>query len=421
MASSKKYAILCLDGAGAPLTGLTPSWTAYWNLFDNSSDGSPPTITEVGGGIYVFDAALIADGARAGVIDCGATAAVVLVAGQSGGSARYAIWQGRYEDRNAAADVWGYATRELTGLDVGADVWGYGTRTLTALDGTPAADVWAATTRALTSSGDDAVATAVWAAVARTLTDFSDVWTAASRTLTASGVTAIWAAASRTLTAQSLSGLGAESVSVQFTDGSSGVQGALVLAINGSSELVAAQLTDGGGSVSLLLDAGAYTLLATRPGYQWAETAVTVSSPDTISTSTIAGSALTAGQFAQVGVTRSVSCSAKTRGARIENISQGDVLTLTRTVTGVPDGTTISSAVVRFGSFAEKRTDLSVAATVTDSGADGTGVITFALTAAYTRGFQPGQPTDYQLRVVLASGTEVLVEDGVIVVDPEID
>jgi len=63
-------ALLALDALGAPLAGLTPTWTVYLDAITGTPQAAP-TISEVGLGSYKFDPS----GTNpAGIIDFGGTA-----------------------------------------------------------------------------------------------------------------------------------------------------------------------------------------------------------------------------------------------------------------------------------------------------------------------------------------------------------
>jgi hypothetical protein len=72
------------DATGAPLTGATPTFAQYLSAITGVDlGGSAPAITEVGGGIYGFDAVLSGEGI-AYYIDGGASAAPQYLGGGQG-------------------------------------------------------------------------------------------------------------------------------------------------------------------------------------------------------------------------------------------------------------------------------------------------------------------------------------------------
>ena len=130
--------VLFFSDAGAPATGLSPTIITYKKVSDGADVGSPPAITEVGGGFYKFTAtpaeALVA------VIDGSATL--------TNAFERYKVMQITTNDSALDAAITSRST--LTAQQV----WEYATRTVSSF-GTLVADM----------------ATAVWGAVARSLTD----------------------------------------------------------------------------------------------------------------------------------------------------------------------------------------------------------------------------------------------------------
>jgi hypothetical protein len=64
--------VFAVDGAGAPLAGLSLSWVTYRNAATGAVLGSPPGFTDRGNGLYVFTENLSVQ--TCGIIDLGATA-----------------------------------------------------------------------------------------------------------------------------------------------------------------------------------------------------------------------------------------------------------------------------------------------------------------------------------------------------------
>jgi hypothetical protein len=174
------------------------------------------------------------------------------------------------------------------------------------------------------------------------------------------------------------------------------------------------------GTIALLLDAGSYTVRTTAPGASWAAQTITVSATDTVSPATQDGTALDGRSVARAGVTETCDVSA-VRVGEISGIQFGETTTITRTVTGL--GSTISSASLSIGRLATQFADQGRAtahtetATVVDSGGDGTGSITFALSATDAQALTPDEWLDYAIRLTLASGAVVVLERGRIRID----
>jgi hypothetical protein len=125
--------VVFFSDAGAPATGLSPGIDLYKKVSDNSDVGSPPAVSEMGGGFYKFTAtpaeALVAR------IDAGAGLAAadrykVMQITPYDGALDAAITS---RSTLTAPQVWEYASRTLSSVgSLVADIWANASRTLTA-------------------------------------------------------------------------------------------------------------------------------------------------------------------------------------------------------------------------------------------------------------------------------------------------
>lgn len=213
-------------------------------------------------------------------------------------------------------------------------------------------------------------------------------------------------------------GTGARSVTVTVQDGAgSGVPGARVSAWAGTVLVAGPLVTSGSGQVTLALDDGSYTLRATLTGWSFAPVTATVSAGSLAFS--VAGAMGDDGlAVAPVGLTRSVSCTAPSYGAEISGFVGGDgPIAFSRTITGVPAGRTIASALwtakaPSLMQAADGRAVLQVALTVTDSGAgDTVGAVAWSLSAVDTKALH-GQLWAYDVQITLDNGTKITPEVG---------
>lgn len=100
------------DANGAPLAGLTPTWVACL-VASTGATASQPSITEVGGGLYVF--ALPDD--RAGVIDLGATAFPRYVTVSNADATVFAAYDADGEPLAGLTPAWASWRVAATGAD----------------------------------------------------------------------------------------------------------------------------------------------------------------------------------------------------------------------------------------------------------------------------------------------------------------
>lgn len=113
-----------------------------------------------------------------------------------------------------------------------------------------------------------------------------------------------------------------------------------------------------------------------------------------------------------------------TLDGRIDNLVAGDDLQITRTITGVPSGATLSDAWFTVKSAdadadAEKiiqkaitPTDVPGTGEITDTGADGTGAVRFDLTDVDTALLEPGREYVYDVQVKTDGGAIYTPEKG---------
>lgn len=126
--------------------------------------------------------------------------------------------------------------------------------------------------------------------------------------------------------------------------------------------------------------------------------------------------------MAITGLTRSVSLTAPSHGQRIDGLAQGEDRTLTRTITAVTSGQTISSASLAIGRHRTHGTALlTVTGTVTDTGeSDQQGAATFALTPAQLRSLPPYERLAYEVTVTLSDAKVYAAETGWLSLLPEL-
>ena len=396
MPSSTRVVVPAFDSAGAPLTGLSPTWSTFRNVADGTARTPEPTITALAGGLYGFAHGLAADEAFAGVIDFGSTA-----------FPRYVPVTCRYEDTIAATtgDVPSAATvatavrSELT-TELGRVDAAISSRAVTG----------AAMTLANGAVGvaqvTEALVDEIQLGLAKQsdLTSAVDIANAVETVLSQLHGDGAWGA----------SGNGAESVGLTvYDDAGNPIGGALVTIRSGATKVAGPTATTPGGVATFGLNAGTYTVAATAPGHEGATLQVTVSATDTISPSTLTLTALTDDLRSRVGIAGTCSITAPAIGATIGGITAGEDVRITRTCTAVTSGETITAATLKVGSArASGSSWTDFAGTVSDTGADGTGAFRFDLTPAQTRSFARGSPHDYLVTVTLSGGKTYVVERG---------
>jgi hypothetical protein len=202
---------------------------------------------------------------------------------------------------------------------------------------------------------------------------------------------------------------GAESVTLTINAGGSPVPGVRVDIKAGSTD-VDSKSTNSSGQVTFNLDAGSYTAVPTLTGYTFPSTTITVSAPDTVSPTSISGSALTTGQTSPSGLTGAVSWTAPTTGASIAGLFEltGDIA-ITRTLSGIPGGTAVSKAYLTFkcGGLTSEADSEAVLQEVDVSGST---TLTWSLSTADTQAIR-GQ-YEYDIRVILDDASTRVVERG---------
>lgn len=185
------------------------------------------------------------------------------------------------------------------------------------------------------------------------------------------------------------------------------------VALYSGSTLVTSGQTGASGTVSLTADVGTYTARTVAPGYTFGDVSLAFSGTSTVSPSTISGDEATlADVAAPSGLTRSVDYDAPSLAAKVYGYAEGDTLAFTRTITNVPSGRTIASATLTVRRSAQASTAIATpTVTVTDSGADQTGAVSWSLTAAQTAAIGP-TPAVYDLALTLDNGSIRTVELG---------
>jgi hypothetical protein len=212
-------------------------------------------------------------------------------------------------------------------------------------------------------------------------------------------------------------GDGARSVTVTVqTAAASAVPGARAYIFSGSTLVAGPLTTNSSGQATFSLDDGSYVVRSILTGYTIPDKAITVSSGSTSFTATATQGTSELAQ-APVGVTRAISIAAPSHGEEIRGFVEGDgPTTFTRTISGVPAGKTIASgyftvkAPDRTG-VADARAQVQVAVTVTDSGADTSGEVTWTLTAAQAAGLR-GKRWRYDLQLTLSDSAKTTPETG---------
>lgn len=359
--ATRVYDFPVFDTNGDPLAGLTPTWASYY-LDGGSTSG--PAISETGNGWYRFTATLTAGQRLAGNIDCGATAA-----------SRYYSIALRYADVITPADSTDWTSARAAYLDA------------------------AVTSRAEAAT---ALSTATWTG---TKAGYLDA--AVSSRLAAADYTAPPSAAA--VAAAVLQGTGTRSVTITAQDSAgSAVPGARVDVLSGSTLVTRGTLTNTSGQTTVLLDDGTYTLRTTLTGWSFDAVSATVSAGSL--TATVLGTDLESDATAAVGLTRSVDVEAPSLAVAINGWVEGDgPRTLTRNVTSLPATITAATLTVKrhYGGSAVA----TLTGTITDSGADGTGQVTFSLTAANSAAIG-AEAHVYDVVLTLTGGRLVTVEKG---------
>src|SRR5574343_184444 len=176
------------------------------------------------------------------------------------------------------------------------------------------------------------------------------------------------------------------------------------VALYSGSTLVTSGQTGASGTVSLTADVGTYTARTVAPGYTFGDVSLAFSGTSTVSPSTISGDEATlADVAAPSGLTRSVDYDAPSLAAKVYGYAEGDTLAFTRT---------IASATLTVRRSAQASTAIATpTVTVTDSGADQTGAVSWSLTAAQTAAIGP-TPAVYDLALTLDNGSIRTVELG---------
>ena len=206
-------------------------------------------------------------------------------------------------------------------------------------------------------------------------------------------------------------GSGAQACTITVQVGGQARQGARVDIFAGGS--VAAQAWSAAdGTCVVNLDAGTYTARVTSPGATWASTTVVVTATDTITPSTLNGTAAESTATTPTGLTGSVSYTAPEYAGAIGPLAARDSWTITRDITALPAN--IASAKFTVRQFGAPGTSLVTAVvSVTDAVAP-TGAVSIAFAADALA--LPGGRYSYDVELTLADASVRTVEVGTLTV-----
>jgi hypothetical protein len=211
-------------------------------------------------------------------------------------------------------------------------------------------------------------------------------------------------------------GSGSQAVELEVVDENGDpLSGARVDVVDGAGAVKASGRTGTDGLVELLLDPGTYSARATLGGYGFVDTAIVVSSPDTVAPTQLEGTALPAAESGDVvGLTRALdlAATAAPNADGVSGLVAGDSVTLARTAANVPAGRTVAKVRATWKRPAdvlgsdddavlqlEVTTAESAAGQVINAGAGGTAAWTVKLTPAQHLEVAAEGATDYDLQV----------------------